>query len=393
MSFPPVDYDVALETLSHEGLVRQTYLDSKGVPTWSVGVTSRSGHSVERYYDNPQPMDYCLQVYVWLLRGSYTRDVEAAFKGFTLTKSQFAAALSFHWNTGAIKRAAWVALFKAGKMAQAEAAFMRYSKPPEIMARRKKEADLLFRGRWSNDGRITEYTQVSKSHHIVWSSARRVNIEAALRAALAGDGAPAAAPVSLISQVAPDDAPAIAVPAAGDEIVQSTAGYPAVQQDLKGLGYYDVGIVGDTPGGKTVGAIAAFRLDRGIGGPAVVDDALVLEIAKAKGEGWHRPIADARAQASTQTVAERVPEAKAAKKGVLASWWATFSGGVLTAAAFAKDNISAAKDYITPVTDLAGPVPGWVMIGGVAVALFALYKINASTQDKISDAYRSGERS
>lgn len=51
------------------------------------------------------------------------------------------------------------------------------------------EADLLFRGRWSADGTINEYTRLTASYTPVWSSAKRVNIEAALRAAL-GDEQP-----------------------------------------------------------------------------------------------------------------------------------------------------------------------------------------------------------
>jgi GH24 family phage-related lysozyme (muramidase) len=166
---------IALEVACHEGVVRQAYKDSVGVWTWSVGITSASGHNVERYIDKPQPMSKCLDVWLWLME-RYAAQVRSAFKNYNLTDEQFAAALSFHWNTGGIKKASWVKHFKAGDMRAAERAFMAWRKPPEIIPRRKAEADLLFRGKWSGKGFITEYTRVTKRNTPVWSSGVRRNI-------------------------------------------------------------------------------------------------------------------------------------------------------------------------------------------------------------------------
>lgn len=181
-----VDYDVSMEIAGHEAMIRQAYKDSEGVWTWSVGLTSATGHRVERYIGKPQSLEHCLRVYVWAL-DNYADEVRKVFKGMELTKAQFAAALSFHWNTGGIGRATWVKHFKAGKMAEAERAFMSWRKPPEIVGRRKKEADLLFRGVWSNNGTMTEYTRLTKNSTPDWGSARKINVEKELRAALAGE--------------------------------------------------------------------------------------------------------------------------------------------------------------------------------------------------------------
>ncbi|MGE0231172.1 MAG: lysozyme [Flavobacteriaceae bacterium] len=186
-----VDYEVALEILSHEAIVRQAYRDSVNVWTWSAGITSASGHAVERYIGKPQPMEHCLAVYAWLLETKYAPAVRAAFAGCRLSKAQFAAALSFHWNTGAIGRASWVKHFKAGNIAKARKAFMDWRKPPEIKERREAERDLFFDGKWSNKGTVTEYTRVTARGTPDWSSAKKVNIEAALRSALAGPQKPA----------------------------------------------------------------------------------------------------------------------------------------------------------------------------------------------------------
>src|SRR5690606_24496553 len=158
MSWTTVDFDVAIEVACHEGIVRQAYKDSVGVWTWSVGLTNATGHNVERYIGKPQPLEHCLAVYVWAL-DKYAEAVRRAFRGHTLTKAQFAAARSFHWNTGAIERASWVNHSKAGNMAAAKKAFMNWTKPPEITGRRRAERDLFFDGKWANKGTMTEYTR------------------------------------------------------------------------------------------------------------------------------------------------------------------------------------------------------------------------------------------
>ena len=132
MTWTKVDYDVALEVASHEAIIRQAYKDSVGVWTWSVGLTRNTGHNVKRYIGKPQTLEHCLAVYAWALN-NYAEEVRVAFRGTELTKSQFTAALSFHWNTGEILKATWVKKFKAGDISGARAAFMAYSKPKEII--------------------------------------------------------------------------------------------------------------------------------------------------------------------------------------------------------------------------------------------------------------------
>lgn len=165
----------ALELASHEGLVRQAYKDSVGVWTWSIGITSASGHNVDRYINNPQSIEKCLDVYVWALE-KYADAVRKVFASKPLNEAQFAAAVSFHYNTGAIARAAWVKKWLAGDVAGAKKSFMDWSKPKEIIPRRQKERDLFFDGKWSNNGTITEYTRVQDNGQIDWSSAKRTNI-------------------------------------------------------------------------------------------------------------------------------------------------------------------------------------------------------------------------
>lgn len=188
---------IAMEVAAHEAVVRSAYKDSVGVWTWSVGLTNATGHNVERYIGNPQSLARCLDVYIWAL-DRYAEDVREVFAGHDLSEGEFAAALSFHWNTGAIRRASWVDAWKRGDMADAEARFLQWRNPPEIVNRRKAEADLMFRGRWSSDGKMMEYGVTSRNTPD-WGSARRVDAMPIIQQIMAGDAA-----------MRPEDAPEVA---------------------------------------------------------------------------------------------------------------------------------------------------------------------------------------
>lgn len=181
-----ITYRVAGEIIGHEGLVREAYKDSTGVWTWSIGVTNASGHQVyPRYKDNPQSIRRCLEVFVWLLETRYAPAVRAAFAPYELTEAQFAAALSFHYNTGAIGKADWVRLRLAGDKAGARAAFMNWRRPAEIIPRREAERDLFFDGKWTWDGLATVYPVRKPAYTPAWGKAEKVDVSADLRALLA----------------------------------------------------------------------------------------------------------------------------------------------------------------------------------------------------------------
>ncbi|MFA6219611.1 MAG: hypothetical protein WC692_07500 [Erythrobacter sp.] len=174
-----------LEIAEHEGLVLEAYLDSVGVWTWGFGVTDASGHKVGRYRKSRSTIERAVEVFEWLLRTKYLPEVQRAFRGRELTEAQLAAALSFHWNTGAIGEADWVRSVLAGERRTAWLQFMNWSKPREIIARRKAERDLFFEGRWSGDGVVVIYEEVDPSGRTRWASARQIDIRDEVRAALA----------------------------------------------------------------------------------------------------------------------------------------------------------------------------------------------------------------
>lgn len=175
---------IVLELLAHEGVVQEAYRDSVGVWTWSVGITDASGHKVfPRYKDKPATLERCMEVYLWLLREKYLPAVNKAFGGKDLTEAQLGAALSFHWNTGAIGRATWVKKFLAGDLGEARKRVLDWAHPAELIKRRQAEAALFFDGKWTNNGTALVY-QVSKpSYRPV--KPERVDMREAVKQAMA----------------------------------------------------------------------------------------------------------------------------------------------------------------------------------------------------------------
>ena len=73
----------------------------------------------------------------------------------------------------------------AGDRDKARAEIMNWTKPKELWERRRKERDLFFDGTWSGDGKATVFEVRKPSYAPSWSSAKRVDITAALVEALA----------------------------------------------------------------------------------------------------------------------------------------------------------------------------------------------------------------
>lgn len=180
-----------LEIAEHEGLVLEAYRCSAGVLTWGFGVTNASGHRVERYDTQNggqrSSIERAVEVFEWLLRTKYVPEVRRAFGRTALTEAQLTAAISFHWNTGAIGTASWVKSLVAGNRTRAWDEFMNWSRPREIITRRRAERALFFDGRWSGDGRVTIYDRVNprEPRNPVWSTARQIDIKDEVRAVLA----------------------------------------------------------------------------------------------------------------------------------------------------------------------------------------------------------------
>lgn len=179
-----------IEIASHEGIVTSMYRDSVGVPTIGIGHTASAGR--------PNPAKVTGELSIPEIMELFRRDVEKfesrVRSAFTrpLTQAQFDAAVSFDFNTGGIFRASWVEKFNAGDMAGARKAFMNWSKPPEIIPRRKKERALFFKGKYSSGGYANVYPAVNG--RVQWSKGKRVNVADLLQDARKSDSTPIPTP-------------------------------------------------------------------------------------------------------------------------------------------------------------------------------------------------------
>lgn len=173
---------VAAELIAHEGVALEAYKDSVGVWTWSAGLTAAAGIDPLRYKDSPALLEQALISFLSVMRDKYLPAVLRAFEGVEMSEAQLAAALSFHWNTGAIERAEWVKLYRAGAKDAARKAIMNWTKPAVLAERRARERDLFFDGRWTGTGAARVYTIAKPSYRPGFS--RKVNVMPILEAML-----------------------------------------------------------------------------------------------------------------------------------------------------------------------------------------------------------------
>jgi hypothetical protein len=165
-----------------------------------------------------------------------------------------------------------------------------------------------------------------------------------------------------------------------------------VQRRLDKLGYHEVGTIDGKWGGRTAGAIAAFKNDRHISGPAVIDQTLIAEITKAEGESWARPVAKERGDASEATVTKQAPEIVPVKRGRFAALWATIVSGLLALVNAVADYFHDALAWVVSLKEYAAGAPGWVwfvLAGGLAFVMYLLAKHGANG---IVKAFQEGKR-
>lgn len=178
---------IAMELVSHEAIVTEAYKDWAGVWTWSVGITNASGHIVHpRYLDNPQTLRRCLEVFEWVVRSKYMPAVDEVFAAHPLNEAQVGAALSFHYNTGGLRRATWVRNVLEGDPAAARENIMTWNKAggqvsAGLTKRRARERDLFFNGTWSNDGTALVVPVSKPGHSPNFSGAKQVEIMSTLQ--------------------------------------------------------------------------------------------------------------------------------------------------------------------------------------------------------------------
>lgn len=165
-----------------------------------------------------------------------------------------------------------------------------------------------------------------------------------------------------------------------------------IQRRLNDFGYHEVGEIDGKWGGKTAGAVAAFKNDRRLPGKPVIDDALKAEITKAGKEKWVRTVAPARSFASEAAVAEKVPELVPVKQNRVAALWGSITAAFAVVANAVSSYFKDALAYVNDIKDYLAGVPGWLWCLGVLGLCVAFYINSKKGTDGIAQAFRSGER-
>ncbi|RYX88378.1 MAG: hypothetical protein EON84_16875 [Bradyrhizobiaceae bacterium] len=203
------------------------------------------------------------------------------------------------------------------------------------------------------------------------------------------------------------DAPADEFEEEGDEpqnIQPQTGGYSlaveVLQKHLIALKYFEVGDADGFWGGKTRGAATAFMNDRGQLPDGLMTDAgfataaagatVTVEVSKAVAEGWTRPIAPARANASAKEIAATVLAVQQTLWQRLAAkvtGWFSAIGLTFTGASGYFDTI---RQKVQPIREFVTDIPPvlwFALLGGAALLLYL--SANKATNSIVEDK-RSG---
>lgn len=185
--------------IGHEGIVQSRYKDSVGV--WTIGV----GHTKAAGGIDPATFAGQLSVaqVIDLLRtdiAKYEKDVSDAVH-VSLKQHEFDALVSFHFNTGAIKKASFVKKLNAGDRVGALKGIMDWRKPAEIIPRRTAERDLFKTGVYPSP--YANVYPADKNGKVLWGQGKRVDVKALLGQPSAAVPAPKPTPAPPVSESKP----------------------------------------------------------------------------------------------------------------------------------------------------------------------------------------------
>lgn len=140
--------------IAHEGIAPAPYWDTAKPPvlTWGIGHTAAAGAPIPANLPRGMPTDLdatLREVFAVFRRdlARYEADVARAIGRTPCAQHEFDAAVSFHFNTGAIARAAWVDLWKSGRRTDAARSMLvNWRRPASIIERREAEQALFLSG-------------------------------------------------------------------------------------------------------------------------------------------------------------------------------------------------------------------------------------------------------
>lgn len=169
----------------------------------------------------------------------------------------------------------------------------------------------------------------------------------------------------------------------------------AVQNDLIGFGYHEIGTADGLIGAKTIGVVKMFCTDRGIASVEYPSDELINALDEAARDNWHRPVSTARAFATEKTLAPKLASiAPAQNAGIMQKITAWFTGPaaiVGAAVKFMPDANDQASPYLTMIQGWFPSTPAVIGLGVVAaIAIATAIQVSKSKQATV-DGYQQGK--
>lgn len=167
-----------VEIIGHEGIALSKYKDSVGVWTIAGGATKTEIPDLASW---PLDKKITMQEAFDLFGRSIVKYEDAINKALTrpILQTQFDALVSWCYNvgTGWAKSATVIKLLNEGVTdpIALRKALLLYRKPPEILGRRIKEADLLAYGKYSNGGKAMLFP-VSSNGYPMYSRGTSINV-------------------------------------------------------------------------------------------------------------------------------------------------------------------------------------------------------------------------
>ena len=142
------------QLVAEEGEALNAYRDVAGVWTIGVGLTAASGVVRPRAGLRITRIE-SRRLLAEALASRYEPAVATAMPG--ATQAAFDGGVSFHFNTGAIARADWVAAWRRGERAAVRAGLLAWTRAggrerEGLRRRRMREAELILDGRYAADG-------------------------------------------------------------------------------------------------------------------------------------------------------------------------------------------------------------------------------------------------
>jgi len=154
-----------------EGIVVAPYKDSVGVMTYGIGHTANAGGVDPKTMTkgNPVNIDEAIKNAISLFAVDIVKYEDRVNDAVNvdLKQHEFDALVSFDYNTGGIYKASFVKKLNAGDIEGAIAGFMSWSKPPEIIPRRRSEQFLFGAGQYG--GHAINVWGVRSGDRVDWS--------------------------------------------------------------------------------------------------------------------------------------------------------------------------------------------------------------------------------